>query len=105
VALAGFADTSTRKAPAPMRKSRVVILLLLGAIVAIVLIPCCGCTSTHYRHTAGTTEVYRISVLQGVDMRCTARPDGSVILDRYTNDGGGAQAGAAVGAAVKAGGL
>jgi spermidine/putrescine transport system permease protein len=32
VALAGFADTSTRKAPAPMRKSRVVILLLLPGI-------------------------------------------------------------------------
>ncbi len=32
MALAGFADTSTRKAPAPMRKSRVVILLLLPGI-------------------------------------------------------------------------
>ena len=29
----------------------------------------------------------------------------ATILDRYTNDGGGAQAGAVIGGAVKAGGL
>ena len=32
MALAGFADTSTRKASAPMRKSRIVILLLLPGV-------------------------------------------------------------------------
>jgi spermidine/putrescine transport system permease protein len=32
VALAGFADTSSRKASAPMRKSRIVILLLLPGV-------------------------------------------------------------------------
>lgn len=32
MALAGFADTSTKRSPAPMRKSRIVILLLLPGI-------------------------------------------------------------------------
>jgi spermidine/putrescine transport system permease protein len=37
VALAGFADTSSRKVSAPMRKSRVVILLLLPGVAYLAL--------------------------------------------------------------------
>lgn len=77
----------------------------MKSLLAILSLACAtGCTSTYYRHTRDITEVYRISVLQGVDMRCTARPSGEIVLERYINDGGGSQAGAVIGGAVKAGG-
>ena len=60
-----------------------------------------GCTTVTIRR--GDTEVEYARFLQGVRVRCEARPDGTMAID-YGGDGGGAQAGAAVGAGIKAAG-
>jgi hypothetical protein len=77
----------------------VILLLLVGAVAAVA--PICGCTTITIRR--GETEVGYTRFLQCVRVRYESRPDGTMAID-YGGDGGGAEAGAAVGAGIKAAG-
>lgn len=76
------------------------------AIAALAVALLAGCTQT--RVTTPTWSLTRTSVLQRTEVpRITVLTDGSIEVEGYSNDGGGAAmkaiGEAAVGAAIKAG--
>ena len=97
-----YAQRHTGSAPRPgigvsPGAARLVAVLLCVSLLS-------GCTMTIYK--TQPPRLYRVSVLLGVVIDRGGNglcilPDGTAILDGYDNDGGGKQAGAAIGAAAK----